>query len=217
MAMSFRYEPSRVTGAALAGTATLELPTSDEIADAIAARAAVGSTPFADYSRHLTPEGGILIAYKDIDRNVGYAMLRIFAWSVATGLSVWMVFSFSGLAFLPALGCSVLLAAVNGRIVRTKIAVKHTIEIRPDGMIVDGSDFFSIEDMGTNWPGLEVKDDDPDRMVIAGVCGTRFIEYMTANRVDECDRMPEVLAADLQDAMEQLWGRSEILFANPAE
>jgi hypothetical protein len=35
---------------------------------------------------------------------------------------------------------------------------------------------------------------------------------MTANRVDENDRTPEVLAADLQDAMQQLWGRIELEF-----
>jgi hypothetical protein len=41
-------------------------------------------------------------------------------------------------------------------------------------------------------------DDDPDRMVIGGICGTRFIEYMTANRLDKNDRTPERLAADLE-------------------
>jgi hypothetical protein len=48
--------------------------------------------------------------------------------------------------------------------------------------------------------------------VIAGTCGTRHVEYMTANRLDKCDRTPEVLAADLQDAMQQLWGRTELVF-----
>jgi hypothetical protein len=36
--------------------------------------------------------------------------------------------------------------------------------------------------------------------------------YAADNRLDECDRTPEVLAADLQDAMQQLWGRSELVF-----
>jgi hypothetical protein len=43
--------------------------------------------------------------------------------------------------------------------------------------------------------------------------GTRFIEYMTANRLDKNDRTPKVLAADLEAAMEQLWGRREVTFA----
>jgi len=58
-----------------------------------------------------------------------------------------------------------------------------------------------------------MQDDDPDRMVICGIYGTRHIEFMTANRRDKSDRTPEVLAADLQAAMEQLWGRREITFA----
>ena len=80
-------------------------------------------------------------------------------------------------------------------------------------MIVDGKDIFYTSDIGENWPALQMKDDDPDHMVIAGICGTRFIEYMTANRLDKNDRTPEVLAADLAAAMEQLWGRREVTFA----
>ena len=41
----------------------------------------------------------------------------------------------------------------------------------------------------------------------------RACRYMTANRLDENDGTPEVLAADLQAAMEQLWGRREVTFA----
>lgn len=35
--------------------------------------------------------------------------------------------------------------------------------------------------------------------------GTRFVEYLTVRRVDELDRMAEVIATDMQDAMRQLW------------
>ena len=75
-----------------------------------------------------------------------------------------------------------------------------------------GRDIFWAEDIGENWPELKTKDDGPDRMVIAGICGTRYVEYMTANRFDECDRTSEVLAEDLKNAMEQLWGRREVTF-----
>jgi hypothetical protein len=81
---------------------------------------------------------------------------------------------------------------------RPKIVVSHSVEIRPDAMIVDGTDVFYAEDVGENWPKLQMMDDDPDRMVIGGICGTRFIEYMTANRLDKNDRTPERLAADLE-------------------
>jgi hypothetical protein len=205
MSMNFRYTPNT-------GPGPLELPELHEIASAIAAKREADRSPFADYGRHLTPEGGILIAYKDIDRSTGYALLRGFAWTVSTGVSAWIIHSLR-FSFLSGSGWLLMLACVIGLIVRIKFEVEHTVEIRPDGMIVDGTDFFALSDIGTNWPMLQMTDDDPDRMVIAGVCGTRFIEYMTANRIDASDRMPEVLAADLEDAMEQLWGRTELVFS----
>jgi hypothetical protein len=56
-----------------------------------------------------------------------------------------------------------------------------------------------------------MKDDDPDR-IVCSICGTRFIEYLTANRLDKNDRTLERLAADLQAATDQLWGRREVTF-----
>jgi hypothetical protein len=96
--------------------------------------------------------------------------------------------------------------------VRRPVDVSHSVEIRADALIVDGNDVFYAEDIGDHWPELQMKDDDPDRMVICGICGSRFIEYMTANRRDENDRTPEILAADLEAAFEQLWGRREVTF-----
>jgi hypothetical protein len=202
----FQYEHPRATQA----SHTVE---PHKIATAIAAQHEAGPSPFADYSRHLSSDGGILIAYKDIDRSIGYTLLRVFAWLVSTGVGSCFIVSLS-LGFLRACGCMITLAFINGLIVRKNFEVRHTVEIRPDGMIVDGTDFFALTDIGTNWPSLQmIDDDDPDRMVIAGICGTRWVEYSTANRVDASCRMPEVLAADLEDAMEQLWGRSELVFS----
>lgn len=169
-------------------------------------------SPLNGYVRMLTPEGGILICYRDQDRSLFLETLRVFAWTVATGLGGWMVFSVSSLGVLQCLFAFALLMFVNWVLVRQPIEVAHSVEIRPDAMIVDGKDAFLAEDIGDNWPELQMKDDDPDRMVIAGICGTRFIEYVTANRLDKNDRTPEVLADDLEAAMEQLWGRREITF-----
>jgi hypothetical protein len=69
---------------------------------------------------------------------------------------------------------------------------------------VPAVNWITVLAVGDNWPALQMKDDDPDRMVICGICGTRFIEYMTANRLDKNDRTPEILAAGLQAAIEQL-------------
>jgi hypothetical protein len=169
-------------------------------------------SPFKDYVRMLTPEGGILILYKDQDRGLFLKILRIFAWLMATGVGGWLIFYQSSLSGLHSLLALALLMLVNGLIARRKIVVSHSVEIRPDVMIVDGEQVFYAEDIGEDWPELQMIDDDPDRMVIGGICGTRFIEYMTAHRRDSNDRTPERLAADLEAAIEQLWGRHEVTF-----
>jgi hypothetical protein len=184
------------------------------IIDAIAVREAAERGPFVGYRRTLTPEGGIHIAYKDIDRSVGCTILRVFAWTVSNAAFAWVIFCQSDLNSLYEFGSFILLALISLLIVRMKLEVHHTVEIRPEAMIVDGTDTFLAKDIGDNWPTLEVLDEeDPDRMVIAGVCGTRYIEYMTANRADINDSTPEVLADDLLKAMEQLWGREELVFS----
>jgi hypothetical protein len=168
-------------------------------------------SPFKDYVRMLTPEGGILILYKDQDRGWFLMILRVFAWIMATSVGGWLIFFVSALSTLQGLFALALLMLVAWLIVRQTVEASHSLEIRPGAMIVDGTDVFYAEDIGENWPQLQVKD--PDRMVICGICGTRFVEYVTANRLDENDRTPEVLAADLRAAMEQLWGRREVSLA----
>jgi hypothetical protein len=167
-------------------------------------------SPFNDYVRMLTPQGGVLILYKDQNRSLFLTVLRVTACVIVTVVGIGPVFSFSGTSFLTALA---LLLAVNALILYWKIESSHSVEIRPDAMIVDGEDVFYAQDIGDNWPELQMKDGDPERWVICGICGTRFIEYMTVNRRDENDRTAEVLAADLRAAMEQLWGRREVFFA----
>jgi hypothetical protein len=169
-------------------------------------------SPFHGYIRMLTPEGGILIFYRDQDRGMFLTILRGFTWTVATGLGGWLVFFVSSLNAIQCLLALIIVGIFNAFLVRRPIEVSHRVEIRPDAMIVDGKDVFYAEDIGENWPELQMKDEEPDRMVISGICGTRLIEYMTANRIDQNDRTPEILADDLQAAMEQLWDRREVSF-----
>ncbi len=166
--------------------------------------------PFKGYTRMLTPEGGILIFYKDQNRGLLLTTLRGLACLIVTVTCIPLVFSYSGLSFLTALA---LLVGLNALIICWKIETSHSVEIRPDAMIVDGVDVFYANDIGDNWPELQMKDGDPERWVICGICGTRFVEYMTVNRRGKNCRTAEVLAADLQVAMEQLWGRREVTFA----
>ncbi len=150
-------------------------PTANDEVHPIAGR----RSAFNGYVRMLTPQGGILILYKDQDRGLFLTILRVFAWTVATGTGGWLIFFVSSLSTLPSLLIFALLIFINLLIVCQTVEVSHSVEIHPDGMIVDGR-FFSAEDIGDNWPELEMKDDDPERMVICGICGTRLIEYATA-------------------------------------
>jgi len=169
-------------------------------------------SPLNGYVRMLTPEGGIFILYKDQYRSLFLTIVRVSAWILVTATGGWLLFSVSSLS---AEGCLLnfgLLMLISWLIVRLPIKVSHSVEIRADAMILDGKDQFYAEDIGDHWPELHMKDDDPDRMVVCGICGTRFVEFMTANRLDKNDRTPEVLVADLRAAMEQLWGRREVTF-----
>src|SRR5450432_1132233 len=69
-------------------------------------------SPFKDYVRMLTSEGGILILYKDQDRGWFLMVLRVFAWIMATGVGGWLIFYKSSLSILPALGVFTLLMLV---------------------------------------------------------------------------------------------------------
>src|SRR5712672_179929 len=55
-------------------------------------------SPFNGYVRMLTPEGGILILYKDQDRSLFLLILRVFAWIIATGVGGWLIFYQSSLS-----------------------------------------------------------------------------------------------------------------------
>lgn len=165
--------------------------------------------PFNGYVRMLSPEGGILFLYQDQNRSVLVAVLRILACIVVTGIG-FLLIALSGLHWF--LGFALLMLS-NWGITAFKVRASHSVEIRPEAMIIDGEDVFYADDIGDNWPQLQIKDGDPELWVICGICGTRFVEYMTVNRLDENDRTAEVLAADLRAAMEQLWGRREAMFA----
>jgi hypothetical protein len=165
-----------------------------------------------DYERLLTPEGGILILYKDCVRNPFRTVLTFFLWLLATVFEIYLTADWPMPAPVRVVWIA-FLGALTWFVVSRKVKVSHSVEIRHDRMILDGKDVFWAERIGAHWPQLQNRGDDPNRMVIAGIYGNRWVEYMTANRVDENDRTPEVLAADLQEAMQQLWGRNELDFS----
>jgi hypothetical protein len=158
-----------------------------------------------DYGRLLTPEGSILITYKDIDPRLRHTLWRILAWIAFTAIEAWLLFERLRLETTSIAGaCLAVAALINFLIVRKPPEIYRTIEIKPDCLILEGSEVFWLRNMPCGWPTFEPDED--GNQILCGVYGTRLVEYLTARRFDEYDRSPEVLAAHLQEAMEQLWG-----------
>jgi len=167
----------------------------------------VSQDAFVDYSRKLTPEGGILITFKDIDARWRHTIWRLIGWTTATGFEAWLIHNYSPVLTGWVNGLSLLLvAAVNVLIVIKRVEVYRSIEIRADCMIVERTDVFWLRLIETNWPTLQVDKKDKDKYVLCGIYGNRFMEYVTIHRIDELDRAAEVLATHLHDAMTKLWG-----------
>lgn len=160
--------------------------------------------PYLDYSRQLTPDGGVVITYKDLDTRLRHTLWRIFVWAVATGGEGWF-FLHEALAHASWVNvlCLIALAIVNLLIVRKPVELYRTLEIRPEGMILDGADMFRAERMEDGWP--EFRPGEDGSLILSGTYGTRHIEFLTARRFDDYDRMPQVFAAHFKDAVRQLW------------
>lgn len=202
LAPGIQFDPTLATRLARAGS--FPLPQAHE-------RSARVRSPFVGYARMLTVEGGILVQYRDLNLDLSCQIVRGLLISGLLVLGGWLIFD----AFASSPGVLTTALGLLGisiwLIWNYKVPAHHSIEIRADCLIVDGRDVFYAEDIGDHWPELQAKENDSGRMVLAGICGTRFIEYTTVNRFDECDRTPEVLEADLQEAMKQLWGRRELI------
>jgi len=159
--------------------------------------------PYLDYGRFLTPEGGILIVYKDLDLRWRHTIWRLLASGIFTGLESNYIFKMAliqnqWLAF----GALMVAAVVNWFIVAKPVELYRRVEIRPDCMIIEG-DVFWARFMEGGLPNCRPGTD--GTQVFCGVYGTRFVEFLTIRRFDDMDRMPEVMSAHLQDAMRQLW------------
>jgi hypothetical protein len=164
--------------------------------------------PYIDYGRFLTPEGGILIIHKDHDLRFRHSLWRLFAWTLSTGGEAMFLFNqasiqddTSRIVFI------VIFGLINWLIVRQPVEIYRKVEIRPDCLIIDGKDIFWVESMECAWP--EFKPNEDGSLVLCGTYGTRFVEYLTIRSFDERDRGPVVFIAHFQDAMQQLWTRTQ--------
>jgi hypothetical protein len=166
--------------------------------------------PHVDYGRFLTPEGGVLFTYKDLDLRFRYTVWRIFAWTVSTASEGWFLFTHSPLQTDWINGVALLAVGLfNWIIVAKPMEVYRTVEVRPDCMIIEGTDVFWVRDMEGAWPYFKL--DAELNQVCRGIYGTRFVEYFTVRRFDEFDRMPEVFTFHWQEVTQQLWETARTL------
>jgi hypothetical protein len=163
------------------------------------------SDAFVEYARRLTPEGGILVTY--MDGNV-HGLWPVVGRTFATGSAKWLIETYSPTeSVLINVGCFLLAILVNRRLFFGRpVAVRRSIEVRADCMILDSEDVFWLAKIGDNWPVFQADKKFRDRQVLCGIYGNRFVEYTSVYRFDELDRTPEVLASHLHDAMMKLWG-----------
>jgi hypothetical protein len=162
------------------------------------------ASPYLDYGRHLTPEGGVLIAYKDLDLRLRHIIARVFLWGAYTWLEGWYLLNASPLeSQLINYACLFAMAALNLLIVWKLPEMFRSVEIRHDCMILDQTDVFWLRLM-ENLPTFR-PDEEGKKFVLSGIYGTRYVEYLTTRRFDDKDRMPEVFVAHLKDAIHQLW------------
>jgi hypothetical protein len=160
--------------------------------------------PYLDYGRFLTPEGGVLFVYKDIDTKFRHTLWRAFAFAAATGLAAWALIHHSPVeSGWIRLALLILAGVLNWFIVSKPVEIYRRIEIRPDCMILEDKDVFWFEKMDAGLPSF--RPDQEGNRILCGIYGSRFVEYLTVRRFDDYDRMPEVFIVHLQEAMSQLW------------
>ena len=127
--------------------------------------------PYLDYGRFLTPAGGVLIIYKDLDLRWRHTFWRLLAWSVATGYAAWHLSHNSPVqATWINVFCLVAIALLNWLIVARPVEVHRRIEVRPDCLILEGADIFWRERMEGGLPML--RSDEDGNQILFGVYGT---------------------------------------------
>jgi hypothetical protein len=181
----------------------LAAPTLDVPFAALPSSIAPELGPHVDYARRLTSEGGVLVTYKDLDLRLRHIIARFLAWTAFTGLEAWFLIDQSPVeSEWVNRACLLVIAAINFLILWKMPEIYRSVEIRPDCMVLDGADVFSLGLM-ESLPAFDP--DENDNLILSGSYGTRHVEYLTARRFDKHDRMPEVFAAHLKEAMQQLW------------
>jgi len=102
-----------------------------------------GPDPYVDYGRFLTPEGGILIVYKDVDERLRHLLWGGLMWTAATGFEAWLLpLAAPQQADLTGFSLLLVTAVINWFIVSRPVEVYRKVEVRPDCMIIEGAEVF---------------------------------------------------------------------------
>lgn len=160
--------------------------------------------PSPDYAIELTTAGGIEITYKTLDERARVKFLAAALWAAATSIDAWFLHANTPpMNALLSVACGLVAALLNLIVVSKPVEIYRSVEIRPDCMIIDRKDVFLVRHL-QGWPGFQ-----PGHLgiVLCGVYGTREVEFLSLPTFDEFDRTPQVFAAHLEYAMQQLWTR----------
>lgn len=169
---------------------------------------------YPDFARRYTAEGGVEFTYKDHDQSPAVRLVKIFFWFAAMGGTGWyawgaspypMKLATAGPLTFNIIGLLVM-AIIYAVILARPVEIYRSVEVRPDRLILDGTEEFYRDNFECGWPVFQPDgEDEAAGAKLIGIYGTRFIEFLTVLRFDEGDRMPEVFAANLTAAFEQLW------------
>ena len=165
----------------------------------------VGANPYGDYAVDITPQGGMRMTFKTVDKGLGRRVVSftLFALASYADASVLSPPAAQNVQW-PNLLLLIAAIIINALIVMKPFEVLRSLEIRSDVLIVDGKDFFMRQRMESGWPAFQT-DRKSGEFVLSGIYGTRQVEFVRVARLDEFDRAPEVLMAHLKYAMQQLW------------
>lgn len=227
----FRYDPPRLqmldagfdeTGLHLADASVhLLLPRAPTEGEEALVGSQTGPDPYVEYDRRYTAAGGIELSYLSND----LTFMRIL-WRIACGVSILSIVTLGMLKlFAVSNGCAEIpactytddqwrhgwtgfigLAAILIFVFSLPLHVVHTIEIRPDCLILDREDVFWSGHMESR-PVFRLNEDGAH--VLRGIYGTRRVEFLVLRPVDENDATPTVLANHVEEAFQQLWDRPQ--------
>jgi hypothetical protein len=169
---------------------------------------------YPDFARRYTADGGVEFTCKDHDRSPAVWLIKIIFWLAAMGGTGWYAWAASPypmkLATAAPLTFNIIglfvMAILYAAILAKPVELYRSVEVRPDRLILDGTEEFYRDTFECGWPIFQPDGEgEAAGAKLVGIYGTRFVEFLTVVRFDEGDRMPEVFSVNLTAAFEQLW------------